>query len=78
VSSTAAQHSVASAQAAAAAAAAAAVDDDSSSVTAGLPESAQRGRLPLSLPPLVRNGSTASSSGAPRPAATSMLLSRRK
>jgi hypothetical protein len=61
-----------------AAAAAAAVDDDSSSVTAGSPESAQRGRLPLSLPPLVRNGSTASSSGAVRPAAASTLLSRRK
>jgi hypothetical protein len=47
-------------------------------VTAGSPDSVQRGRLPLSLPPLVRNGSTASSSGAVRPAATSTLLSRRK
>jgi hypothetical protein len=60
------------------AAATAPVDDDSSSVTAGSPESAQRGRLPLSLPPLVRTGSTASSSGTARQAANSTLLSRRK
>jgi hypothetical protein len=34
--------------------------------------------MPLSLPPLMRTGSTASNSGAARPAATSTLLSRRK
>jgi hypothetical protein len=60
------------------AAAAAVADTDNSSIAGSLPDSARQGRMPLSLPPLVRTGSTASSSGATRPAATSTLLSRRK